>query len=137
MNPRPTDYESVALPLSYPGAGDSPYHRPLRLTSPDRPAVAWLLPAALVACAAVALGARAWGLSGAAALVVAALPWRRHPRARFAAYVYGSALALRGLVRQQWVALAFAAGAIALLQLAAARRAWPRLSPRRGPRGWC
>ena len=107
------------------------------MTSPDRPAVAWLLPAALVACAAVALGARAWGLSGAAALVVAALPWRRHPRARFAAYVYGSALALRGLVRQQWVALAFAAGAIALLQLAAARRAWPRLSPRRGPRGWC
>jgi len=102
----------------------------LRLTSPDRPAPALLLLAALLGYAALALGALRWWLSGAAALVVAALLWRRHPRARFAAYVYLSTLALRGLARGEWPGLAFAAGALLLLQLPGARRAWPRLRPR-------
>ena len=101
----------------------------MRLTSPGSPGIALLLAAALLGYAAIALGLMRWWFSGAAALVVAALLWRRHPRARFAAYVYFSALALRALGRHQWAVLAFAAGAVALLQLPAARRVWPRLRP--------
>ena len=130
MNPRPADYESAALPLSYPGAGDSPYHRPLRLTSPERPAVVLLLPLALLAYAVGALAGARWWISGLAAPLVGALLWYRHPRARFAAYVFFSVVALRGLLGRHALVVLFAAGAIVLMQTAGARRAWPRL--RRG-----
>ncbi len=124
------DYESVALPLSYPGVGKSPYHRPLRSTPPARPGIAVILPAALVVYAALALGVARWWISGLAAPAIGLLLWRLHPRARFAAYIFFSVVALRGLATRRWGALAFALAAVALMQTPSARRAWPRL--RRG-----
>ena len=98
--------------------------------SEPRPAVGVVLPLALVAYACVALGVAHWWVSGLVAPVVAALLWRRHPRARFAAYVFLSLVALRGALAHRWAALAFAVVVVALMQTAAARRAWPRLRPR-------
>ncbi len=96
-----------------------------------RPPVALLLPGALVVYAILALGVAGWWVSGLAAPVIALLLWRRHPRARFAAYVFLSVVALRGALTRHWAALAFAALAVALLQTPAARGAWPRLRPGR------
>jgi hypothetical protein len=62
---------------------------------------------------------------------VAVLLGRRHPRARFAAYVLLSAVAARAVAVTAWPALAFAVAAIAVLQTPAAARAWPRLAPGR------
>jgi len=98
-------------------------------TSAERPAVAWALVVALLAYAVVALAWGRWWLSGAAAPVVAWLLWRRHPRARFSAYVLLSAVLLRGAFTRSWASAAFAGAAILLLQAPAARRAWPRLRP--------
>ncbi|HKB24507.1 MAG TPA: hypothetical protein VKG64_05570 [Methylomirabilota bacterium] len=97
--------------------------------SEPRPPVAVLLPLALLVYAGVALGAARWWVSGLAAPVIAVLLWRRRSRARFAAYVFFSVVALRGLVGRHWAALAFAAAAVALMQTSAARRAWPRVRP--------
>jgi type VI protein secretion system component VasK len=99
--------------------------------SEPRPAVAILLPVALLAGALLALGVARWWVSGLAAPVVAALLWRRHPRARFAAYIFFSVVLLRGLAAGAWAAVLFAAAAVALMQTAAARRAWARLGPGR------
>ena len=90
-----------------------------------------LLPAALLVYSVLALGLAGWWVSGLAAPVIAFLLWRRHPRARFAAYVFLSVVALRGLLSRRWLAFAFAALALALMQTAAARRAWPPLRPGR------
>jgi hypothetical protein len=84
----------------------------------------------LVVYAGLALLAHRW-LSALVAPVVAVLLARRHPRARFAAYVFYSALALRSLVTGAWPPLVFAAAAIVALQTRSARRAWPRLTPGR------
>lgn len=86
----------------------------------------------LVAGLAVYTGVAAtlgWWASAAAAPVVAVLLWRRHPRARFTAYVLLSAVAARAVVTAAWPALAFALAGIAVLQTPAAARAWPRLRP--------
>jgi hypothetical protein len=64
---------------------------------------------------------------GLAAPYVAWLVWRRRPRARFAAYVFFTHEALRGLHFRRWDAVALAGLAILLLQLPAARRWLPRL----------
>lgn len=89
------------------------------------------LPLACLGYAAVAvIHGRAW-LSAAAAVVLAGLLWRRHPRARFAAYIFFSALALRALTSSGWPTLLFAGGAVLLLQAAPAKAVWPRLTP-----GW-
>lgn len=72
-----------------------------------------------------------WWLSALAAPVVAWLLWRRHPRARFAAYVLLSVVAVRAVATAAWPLLAFALAAIAVLQTRAAARAWPRLAPGR------
>lgn len=66
---------------------------------------------------------------GLAAPYVAVLLSRRHPRARFAAYVFLTHEALRGLHFRHWDAVAVAAAWIALLQLPAARRYAPSLRP--------
>jgi hypothetical protein len=66
---------------------------------------------------------------GLAAPYVAALLWRRHPRARFAAYVFLTHEAARGLHFGHWEAAAVAAGWLAVLQLPAARRWAPSLRP--------
>ena len=96
--------------------------------------VVGLLPVACLAYAAVALGVGpvgpAW-LSAAAALILGWLLWRRHPRARFAAYIFFSALALRAVTSSRWLTLALAVGGVLLLQAPSARDAWPRLRP-----GW-
>jgi len=85
------------------------------------------LPVALLAYAAVAL-LHGWWLSAAVAPVVAWLLWRRHPRARFTAYVFLSVLAARGALMGAWPLVLFALAAVGALQLPAARRAWPRLT---------
>lgn len=66
---------------------------------------------------------------GLAAPYVAVLLWRRHPRARFAAYVFLSHEALRGFHFRRWDAVLAALAWIALLQLPAARRYAPSLRP--------
>lgn len=66
---------------------------------------------------------------GLAAPYVATLLWRRHPRARFAAYVFLSHEAARGLHFGRWDAVAAAAIGIGLLQVPAARRWAPSLRP--------
>jgi hypothetical protein len=66
---------------------------------------------------------------GLAAPYVAALLWRRRPRARFAAYVFLTHEAARGLHFGRWEAAAVAVAWIALLQLPAARRWAPSLRP--------
>ena len=95
---------------------------------PTNPVVL-LLPAAVLAYAVIALAVARWWLSGLVALAVAFLMWRRHPRARFSAYILLSAVALRGLFSRSWRALAFAVVVLALMQTPAAWRAWPRLRP--------
>ena len=92
--------------------------------------VAVLLPLACLAYAAVALGTRRAWVSAAAAVLVAWLLWRRHSRARFAAYIIFSVMAVRGVMTERWAVLAFAVAAVLVLQTPAARAAWPRLTPR-------
>ncbi len=66
---------------------------------------------------------------GLAAPYVAWLVWRRRPRARFAAYVFLSHEAVRGLHFHRRDALAIAVLWVLLLQLPAARRYMPSLRP--------
>ena len=93
------------------------------------PLVALLFAAVLLAYTAIAL-ARGWWPSAVASPVVAWLLWRRHRRARFAAYIFFSVMAARALLSASWPLGLFALAAILALQLPAARRAWPRLTPR-------
>jgi hypothetical protein len=88
-----------------------------------------VMPAALVLYAIVALAWLHHWPSAAAALVVAVLLWRRHPRARFSAYIVFSAMAARAVVAGEWAMLALALAAIGVMQMPAAARAWPRLRP--------
>ena len=88
-----------------------------------------LLPLACLAYGALALGMRRAWLSAAAATLLAWLLWRRHPRARFAAYIFFSALALRGVTREGWPMLAFAVAGVLVMQTPTALAAWPRLTP--------
>ena len=131
LNPRPTDYESVALPLSYPGAGEKTVPHAGAFDTygarPYAPRVRIALPAALLVYALVAL-ALGWWPSAVAAPVVAWLLWRRHGRARFGAYIFLSVLTARALLSGSWPLALFAIGAIVLLQLPAAHRVWPRLT---------
>jgi len=60
---------------------------------------------------------------------VAWLVWRRHPRARFVAYVFFTHEAVRGVHFHRWDAVALAGLWILLLQLPAARRWLPSLRP--------
>ncbi len=66
---------------------------------------------------------------GLAAPYVGLLLWRRHPRARFAVYVFLTHEIARGLHFRHWDAVALALAWIALLQLPAARRYAPSLRP--------
>jgi hypothetical protein len=82
----------------------------------------------LVAYAVLALLAHRF-VSGLAAPLVAVLLALRHPRARFAAYVFFSALALRGILAGAWTLVLLGGAGILVLQTPPARRAWPRLVP--------
>lgn len=66
---------------------------------------------------------------GLAAPYVAWLVWHRHPRARFAAYVFLTHEAVRGLHLGRWEAVAAAGLWVLLLQLPAARGWLPSLRP--------
>jgi hypothetical protein len=66
---------------------------------------------------------------GLAAPYVAWLVWRGHPRARFAAYVFLTHEAVRGVHFGRWDAVAVAGLWIVLLQLPAARRWLPSIRP--------
>ncbi len=66
---------------------------------------------------------------GLAAPYVAVLLWRRHPRARFAAYVFLTHETVRGLHFRRWDAVLVAVAGILLLQLPSARRWVPSLRP--------
>jgi hypothetical protein len=69
-----------------------------------------------------------WWPSTIGALIVAWLLWRQHTRARFAAYVFLSILTVRAVLTGVWPLAVFALALIGVLQLPAARRAWPRLT---------
>jgi hypothetical protein len=101
-----------------------------------RRVVVTLLPLACLAYAAVTLGAHGPWLSAAAATLVAWWLWRRHRRARFAAYVFFSAVAARSALTARWPTLVFAVAAVLVMQTPPALIAWPRLRPgrRRGGR---
>ena len=93
--------------------------------------VATLLPLACVAYAAAALAWRHSWISALAGVLTAAFLWWRHPRARFAAYIFFSAMAIRGTLTGSWPTLVFAVAAVLLLQTPPALAAWPRLRPGR------
>ena len=84
----------------------------------------------LLVYAAIAAREQRWG-SALAACIVAALLWWCHRRARFAAYVFFTALAVRGAVSGVWALPLYAGLVLAAMQTAPARRAWPRLVPGR------
>jgi hypothetical protein len=73
---------------------------------------------------------------GLAAPYVAWLVWRRHVRARFAAYVFFTHEALRGIHVERHDAVAIAVAWVLLLQLPAARRWMPSLRPRELSARW-
>jgi hypothetical protein len=114
-----------------------------RAPGPRRPGIilaltAWLAlgPVLLLLSAgglrvANALPDRPWSYVayGLAAPYVAWLVWRRHPRARFAAYVFLTHEAVRGVHLRRWDAVALAALWVLLLQLPAARGWLPSLRP--------
>jgi hypothetical protein len=89
-----------------------------------------LLPASLVVYAGIAVMHR-WWPSAVFAPVVAWLLWRGDRRARFAAYIFFSVMLVRAAVAASWPLAVFALAAIGALQLPAARRLWPRLTPGR------
>lgn len=89
------------------------------------------MPLACLAYAAITLGADGSWVSAAAAALVGWWLWRQHRRARFAAYVFFSAVAVRGVLTARWPTLAFAVAALLVMQTPPALTAWPRLRP-----GW-
>jgi hypothetical protein len=84
----------------------------------------------LVVYAGIAGRAELWG-SALAGCIVAALLWWSHRRARFAAYVFFTALAARAIIAGTWTPVVYAALALAAMQTPPARRAWPRIVPGR------
>lgn len=110
--------------LSYASGMASPF--PAGTSSVIERLVVVAVVGGLVIYAGLALAAHRW-ISGLAAPVVAALLAIRHPRARFSAYVFFAALAVRGLAAVAWPLVLFAGTGILVLQTPPARRAWPRL----------
>jgi hypothetical protein len=108
-----------------------PSWRPIPALPDGQRLVVVMLAGGLAAYAVFALAEHRW-VSGLAAPVVAVLLAVRHSRARFSAYVFFSALALRGLVAGAWPLALFAVAGVLVLQTAPATRAWPRLV-RSGP----
>ena len=90
-----------------------------------------LLPLACVVYAAAALAWRHSWISAVAGVLAALFLWARHRRARFAAYIFFSAMAIRSALTAAWPTLAFAVLAVLVMQTPAALAAWPRLRPGR------
>lgn len=87
----------------------------------------WGVVASVVVYAAIGAYQHRWA-SMLAASVVAALLARSHRRARFAAYVFFTAVAIRGAVAGIWALPVYAGLVLAAMQTEPARRAWPRLT---------
>ena len=120
--------------MQTPDPSPAPLRRPGVVTS----LALWLL--AAPALQALALGGlsvlnfspgHVWNYLayGLAAPWVGILLWRRHPRARFAAYVFLTLETGRGVHLRHWDAVWFALAWIALLQLPSARRYAPSVRP--------
>ena len=91
-----------------------------------RAALVWGIVGSLVVYAAVAVHQQRWPSVAAAAIVAVLLAWS-HRRARFAAYVFFTAVAIRGALTGIWALPLYAAAVVIAMQTAPARRAWPRL----------
>ena len=59
--------------------------------------------------------------------VLVALLASAHRRARFAAYIFFTAVAIRGVVAGSWALPLYAGVVLLVMQTTPARRAWPRL----------
>jgi hypothetical protein len=95
-----------------------------------RSAVVGLIVGSVVAYSAIAAYQQRWA-STVAAAVVAVLLGSFHRRARFAAYIFFTALGLRGALTGMWALPLYGGILLAAMQTPAARRAWPRLVPGR------
>ena len=95
-----------------------------------RAAVVWVVVASVIGYAAIGAYQRRWP-SMVAGSVVAVLLACSHRRARFAAYVFLTAVAIRGAVVGLWALPVYAGAVLLVMQTAPARRAWPRLVPGR------
>jgi hypothetical protein len=124
----------TGVTVARPGGGHTTGRRPLVI----RALAAWLGAAPLVQALSLAdlrvanfAPDRPWNYVayGLAAPYVAWLIWRRHPRARFAAYVLLTHEAVRGVHFQRWDAVALAGLWVLVLQLPAARRWLPSVNP--------
>jgi hypothetical protein len=93
-------------------------------------AVVWAVVGSVIAYAALGAYQQRWP-SMVAGSVVAVLLACSHRRARFAAYVFLTAVAIRGALTGLWPLLVYAAVVLLVMQTAPARRAWPRLVPGR------
>ena len=90
----------------------------------------WVVVSAVIASVVVyaAIGAyqQRWpSLVGGSMLLV--LLSAAHRRARFAAYIFFTAVAIRGVVAGSWALPLYAGVVLLVMQTAPARRAWPRL----------
>jgi hypothetical protein len=101
------------------------------VSAPGSPPLVTLLPLALVVYAALAVALEGWWLSALGAAFAAGLLWRRSTRARFVAYVFGSALVMRAVVAGAWPPALVGLTLVAVLQTADAVRIWPRVPRRR------
>lgn len=94
----------------------------------------WAVVGAVIASVGVyaAIGAyhRRWPSLIAGAVLVALLA-SAHRRARFAAYIFFTAVAIRGAVTGSWTLPLYAGVVLLVMQTPPARRAWPRLQPGR------
>jgi hypothetical protein len=94
-----------------------------RREAPTRPPLVVIaLSGGLAATAVLQALAGSWRPSTFVAAVVAGLLWIGHRRARFAAYIFFSVVAVRGGLARDWLPVLLAAGAVGLLQTPAARR---------------
>lgn len=91
-----------------------------------RLAVVGAVVGSVIAYAVIGAFQRRWP-SMLAGGVVAVLLACSHRRARFAAYVFLTAVAVRGALTERWVLPLYAGVVLLVMQTAPARRAWPQL----------
>ena len=92
-----------------------------------RGAVVGAVVASVVVYAAIGAYQQRWAslISGSVLVLLLATA---HRRARFAAYIFFTAVAIRGVVAGIWILPLYAGVMLLLMQTAPARRAWPRLA---------
>lgn len=73
---------------------------------------------------------RSIAIYGVASPLVGILFWRRHPRARFAIYIFLTMELVRSIVRGGAVGVAVAVAVVLYMQTPPMRRLYPRIDPR-------